>query len=761
VLGAFLLFQVQPIMGRFVLPWFGGTATAWSACLLFFQIGLLAGYAYAHLLTRWLPPRWQGGADLALLVASLFLLPIIPADAWKPASPEAPLGRLLFVLVRSVGVPYFVIASTSPLLQLWRAWESGRSPYRLFALSNAAALLALVSYPVLVEPALGVRAQALAWSALYAAFVASRGWCAVRVMVAGGGDGTAPPVAEPAASGGDAVRLGFERLALWVVLPAAASALLIATTTQLGQEVASIPFLWVLPLALYLLSFVICFDHERWYDRRIFGPLLAVMVPLVIAVQVLGTRVSFLGELAVYGAALFAACMVCHGELVRIKPVPRRLTAFYLAVALGGAVGGVGATLVAPVVFRGLWEFPITLVACCLLACLAPAAGPVRRLPSLADLVRSFLIVIGVLALAAAPLARAGLTGVWRGGTYGLVAVVAAGVFTTTLILDWNRHRRTLAPMWYQYGLLAGVLAVTVGILLLMADFQRAAIYTERNFYGVLRVREGRERLLGSFRLLNHGLTQHGIQYADPAMRSRPTTYYGTESGVGLALRRHPRRLAAQGSTMPFRIGVVGLGVGTLAAYARGGDVVRFYELDPAVVRVAEGYFTYLADTPAAVEIVEGDARLRLEDELARGAAQRFDVLAVDAFLGDAVPVHLLTRECVAVYRAHLRAGGLLAVHVSNRLLDFRPVTDALALAFGLRAVEIRSSGSLADGTRDATWMILGEPENPIFDDAEVSQAVVATERARRGEGDHPPRLWTDDYSSLWPLLRSRSVTRP
>ena len=759
ILGAFLLFHVQPIMGRFILPWFGGSAAAWSACLLFFQVGLLAGYAYAYGLTRWLPPRFQGWVDLALMAGTLLFLPIIPADAWKPNPSGSPVGQLLLVLAGTVGLPYFLAASTSPLLQHWLAWSTGgRSPYRLFAASNAAALLGIVSYPAVIEPALGLRAQAVAWSALYAAFVATRGWCAVRVILAGRPAGSREPVQDRSEPEELASRPTPERIVLWVALPAAASAMLLATTNQLSQEVASFPFLWVFPLSLYLLSFVICFDHERWYDRRVFAPLLVVMVPLVIAVQVIGTGVPFWTQLWIYGGTLFATCMVCHGELVRAKPAPRWLTTFYLAVAVGGALGGVGVALVAPAVFRGFWEFPITLVLCVLLALFAPASAPDRPSPTVKDLLRSYALVAGALGLALLGATRTGLVAFWRGGgTFSLLAIGCAGVFAVTLVLDWRRSRRDRSPVWYQYGLYLGVLGLTAAVLLLMADFQSASIHTERNFYGVLRVREAEERILGRFRLLTHGLTQHGIQYTSAELRRLPTTYYGPESGIGLALTRHARRLSPDSAASSLRVGVVGLGVGTLAAYGRPGDVLRFYEIDPAVVRVARQYFAYLEDTRAEVEVVLGDARLRLEDELARGDVQRFDVLAVDAFLGDAIPVHLLTMECVAVYREHLREGGLLAVHISNRLLDFRPVMDALAIRFGLRVAEIRSSGSLAKGTRNATWVVLGDPGNPFFADGVVARAAAVADVERRTGAAHPaPRLWTDDYTSLWPLLRAR-----
>lgn len=764
-LGAFLLFVVQPILGRLILPWFGGAAAAWLACLLFFQTGLLAGYGYAHLTTRKLSPRAQAGLHVGLLAVAVLVLPITPDPEWRPPPGAASIGGALLLLAGSAGLPYVLLASTGPMLQSWFvAALPGHSPYRFYALSNAASLLGLALYPFVIEPVLGLTRQVTAWSWLFGAFVLATGWCALPLIIRTGG---AVPVTGTTEDGGAAPRAG--EVVMWVALAAAASAMLLATTNQLATEVTGFPFVWVAPLAIYLLTFVVCFDHERWYDRRVFLPLLAVAVTLAVATLTAGTRAQFWTQLVVYGGALGACGMVCHGELVRLKPAPRFVTSFYLAIAAGGALGGAFVALAAPLVFRGYWELHVSLAACCVLALLT-VLDDRRAVPGAGYLVAAYVGVVVLLVglLAAVVVLRfsreAGLeVEPWsavRAGVlslslnyrkYLVMGATAALIAGIGLIGDWLNARAGASSRWHSLALPAAAMMLPVALLVQMMDFSRRSIHAERNFYGLLRVVEwgGDAKGEGAFRELVHGHINHGTQYLDPGQDLRPTAYYGYESGIGVALAHRGRLAPQHAEGASLRLGVIGLGIGTLATYGRPGDVVRFYELDPAVARLATQYFTYLARSAAQVEIVIGDARRQMEAELAEAGSQRFDVLAVDAFLGDAIPVHLLTQEAVALYLRHLTEDGLLALHVSNRLLDLRPLARGLAAQYGLRSSLVRSLGRAETGTHDATWVLLARPDNALFADTIVTRATtpwpdVLNRRAT---------VWTDDYSSLWRLL--------
>ncbi|MEZ0265981.1 MAG: spermidine synthase [Phycisphaerae bacterium] len=681
--GAFLVFLVQPLIGKYILPWFGGSPAVWSTCLLFFQLLLLAGYAYAHLLTTRLRPTGQAVVHTVLLAAALAALPIIPAEHWKPGPDDDPSVRILLLLATTLGVPYAALAATGPLLQAWfAAARPGVSPYRLYALSNVGSLLALLCYPTLIEPFLTRRQQAWAWSIGLAVFAVLCAACAWQFRRAAR---FAPPArpATPAVAAGSRERRPVFR---WLALPACATALLLAVTNQLTQNVAPIPFLWVLPLAIYLLTFVVCFDSPRWYVRPLFA--LGLLVTTVYACRMVGLAYYDLtlgSQVVGYGAFLLAACIVCHGELYRLRPDPASglLTRYYLMIAAGGAAGGLFVALIAPRVFTDYYEFHIAAVACAALAAwqfrdLAPFVPARRGWPRTAAHAMMALAVVGLAFL----LTRSAL--------------------------------RT----------------------------HRADVAVARNFYGTLAVypmtRAGGAELL----VMRHGTVPHGAQFTDPARRRQPTTYYGPDTGVGRAI------VALRGDrATPLHVGVVGLGVGTLAAYGQAGDRFRFYEINPAVRRLAEAYFTFLADTPATVTHVAGDARLTLDRE---PGGQQFDLLVLDAFNGDAVPTHLLTREAVVLYARHLRAGGVLAVHVSNAFLDLEPVVARLAADAGFHAVIFVPDDKAVDvagGNDPADWVILT-----------TDPALLAHPKLR--EGSRPATAgrrdvrWTDDFSALFPVLR-------
>ncbi len=624
-LAAFLLFQIQPMIAKAILPWFGGVPAVWTACLLTFQLLLLAGYAYAHATRRWV--------HVALLVVSLAALPIHPA----PPSTGMPPWNLLLLLLGTIGLPYFVLSSTSPLLQ---RWSGEANPYRLYALSNAGSFVGLLSYPFLVEPNLTLQTQLRIWSFLYAATAILLAFLS-RDLPSRDRKGVVPT----------------PDLLMWAALSATGTGLLMATTNQLTQEVGSVPFLWVLPLAIYLFSFVLCFERPHWYDRRIFAMLTSLFIPIACALSVVGLRIPFWAQLLVFSGALFCCLMVLHGEIAASRPEPAALTRFYLAIAAGGAAGGLFVALLAPLLFSSFLELPITLASTAALLLLQRyRSGEIisfRRLP---------------------PVARSSISGL------GFAVVVP---------------------------------------FLLMNTGSNTTLKSARNFFGILRVSEQNGQ-----RALTHGTITHGMQFQNEAQRRTPTTYYGWASGVGQAISDHPRRESG-----PLRIGVVGLGIGTLARYGRPGDTIRFYEINPEVTALANRYFTYLKDSFAKIEVVEGDARLSLDRE----PPQRYDILALDAFTSDAIPLHLLTAEAGAIYQRHLAADGFLVVHISNHILNLEPVVRALAAGMGLNAVRKDNQADGSQGINAANWMILGKTVPPT-----PGASLV----------------WTDDHTSLWRVLK-------
>jgi SAM-dependent methyltransferase len=662
-ISAFLLFQVQPLIAKMILPWFGGTAAVWTICMLFFQVLLLAGYVYSHAYVRLRVP-FRRHAHIVLLVLAAATLPLAASAAWKPSGGEDPTWRILGLLATSVGLPYFVLSTTGPLVQAWHARSHpGAAPYRLFALSNLGSMLALLSYPLLVEPTLALGKQAALWSAGFIAFALLCGLLAWRSR---GAD-------SPLAAGEEAQKPGPGLQALWAALAACASTLLLAFTGYMTLNIAAIPFLWVLPLALYLLSFVLCFEASGWYRRWLFLPLLAA--GLAAACVTMGrSNPSIWTLIPLYSATLFAACMVCHGELARLKPHPAYLTEFYLMVALGGALGGVFVGLLAPAVFPDLYELPLAMIALCVLAVVAMERDP-----------------------------RSLLHGRWR------------------------------VPM--RITCLALTLALSFAVARVYRNSSAGALVLSRNFYGVLNVSDWGEGP-DAMRILSHGTIIHGKQFLDPDRRDWPTTYYGPESGVGLAIRDAASRGAV-------RVGVVGLGAGTLAAYGRRGDVFRFYDINPKVAELARSEFTFLKDSPAKIDIALGDARLSLEREPVQG----FDVLALDAFSSDAIPVHLLTVEAFRTYLRHVKPRGVVAVHVSNRYLDLVPVLQQAARQLSLELREADNDDDDDKGVFRSDWVLLSA--SPAAFEGKLLRIA-----AQRVITEPHVRLWTDDYTDLYSILK-------
>jgi len=751
-LSAFLLFWVQLLLGKYILPWFGGTPAVWTTCMLFFQVGLLGGYTYAHVISSRLGPRAQGLLHASFLLAGVLLLggltmawgsPITPGANWKPRNGDYPVWHIIALLSASAGLPYFILSSTGPLLQAWfRRTHPGRSPYRLYALSNFGSFLALLGYPFLLEPSLNLKTQARLWWWAYLCFAAACGYCALQIarvvdqpttpVVPDGNDAIGRSITPPRA----------KAYVLWISLSACACAIFLATTNQICQDIGVVPLLWVLPLSLYLLSFVVCFEKERWYSRHWFHPLLGVAAFGGCFVLYDGALGSIRTQIAIYSFVLFVCCMVCHGELVRSKPDPRYLTSFYLTVAAGGALGGVSVTLVAPHLFKGFWEYQLGLWLCVSLVLVIVVRDHESWLYR--SRVGSPLVVVAVASLLPE---SAWLGTVHTGKTLMHLPLVTALILVTYSFLNRKRTgnekaRRQAAPV---FCAAAWLLLGTV-LLGSITAHTRTAVALSRNFYGVLGVFSShRDDPKRAAYLLKHGRVIHGVQFLASDKSRLPTSYFGPGSGIGLERRRNRRRSGPEGARA-LRIGVVGLGAGTIAAYGEPGDYLRFYEINPDVIRVAAGgsYFTYLRDCRARAEVVPGDARLSMERELERGEPQKFDVLAIDAFSGDAIPVHLLTEEALQIYLKQLSGPeAIIAIHITNSYLDLRPVVLKLAERFGLRSAWVGSGGD-GETTSPSDWMLLSQTN------ATVAGAAGTLDGVRLPES----RLWTDDYSNLFQVLR-------
>ena len=657
-LGAFLLFSVEPMAAKQLLPVLGGSSAVWLTCLFFFQAMLLLDYGYVYRMRRALRVRVGAGVHLALLglgVASL-ALPRHVAGAGATANPAT---AIFVMLLTSIGVPFFLLGTTAPLLQTWFAVSEGRGvPYGFYALSNLSSLVALMSYPAGFEPYMTLHAQRVAWAA---GFVLYAGLCGVVCWQVRGAGGDLREEME------EAERPALLRRVLWFLLPAVAAVQLCAVTSHLTANVAAIPLLWVVPLAVYLLSFVLAFEFAGLYRRWLLMRLLAVMLAsLGYLLSKTGVGLPIQMAIGFFVVELFVACWFLHAELFALRPEgSRAATAFYLSIAAGGAAGTFFVAVVSPVVFRSNYDVPLA---------------------------------------------------------FAFTAVAAA-------VVTW-RDGWQLRMLWCVGSALAVVLLVAVQM-----QYARNSLVRMRNFYGTLRVTETQlpPQAVTSRTLVN-GSIRHGMQWFADEFRTTPLTYYAEDSGVGLAMRFCC-------GERPRRIGVVGLGAGTVAAYGRAGDVMEFYEINPLVEQVAREEFTYMRESKAALSVVPGDARVSLAGQSPQG----FDVLVVDAFSGDAIPVHLLTAEALALYRRHMATGGVIAFHVSNQYLNLAPVLGRLAQASGMQARVVDSAEKDWRGEFASTWVLLSE-RGDLFAVPEVAQDAVA---APVGAA-----MWTDDYSSLLPLVR-------
>ncbi len=751
---AFLLFQVQLLLGKFLLPWFGGASAIWATCLLFFQVLLLGGYVYAHQIASAFRPSLQGKAHLAFLAFTSFWLvvawyfwnsPVLPNASWKPAPGAAPILGIVELLLISVGLPFLLLSATGPLLQSFG--EHNKAPYFLYALSNAGSVLGLLSYPFLLEPTFRLKIQSWIWGGGFAVFALSCAVCAWQVHRSRAEK--AHRIEEDLSPIGAAAETPVRRW-LWFLLPMSASVMLLATTNLLTQDVAPIPLLWVLPLCVYLLSFVLTF-HGRWYRRAIFHPLFVISAALAVISLFRGTEMRVTSQVVIFLSTLFAACMVCHGELARIKPPARHLTSFYLLLSAGGAAGGIFVAIIAPTIFPTFWEFQLGLWAT---AALLIIVLVLDRSSWLHNSKPDLLIPAGFLTLAfmlPKYLAHARLIAIPQGlllaYNIGLGMMICLCVWLAfTGGPKWARRREF---RWSEITLGAGFVLLTAALCLQPGeqDPHLHRLHRERNFYGAVAVYEvWDEAMLNSFYEFLHGRITHGNQSKKD--RKMPTSYYGEGSGARLALLTNPQR-----NIGPMRVGAIGLGIGTLAAYSRPGDVFRFYEINPAVIRIAwgeYGYFSYLSDATARIEVVPGDARLSLEEEAARHDFQKFDVLFVDAFNGDSIPVHLLTREAMGLYLSHLRGpDSVIVINATNVFVNLAPVVVALAESYGLKATLIRST--VQTGLFQPSVFIL-LTRGDSLEASEIRKAGYPMRADLQQIKDKLP-LWTDDYSNVANLL--------
>ena len=670
---ACLLFLVQPLVSKMILPWFGGSAAVWVTAMLFFQTCLLLGYLYAHFLTLHAGLKLQVILHSTLLLASLAVLPLAPSVRWLPKPGDDPTFGVFVVLGTCVGLPYTLLSATSPLIQKWFSLRNRNAlPYRYFALSNAGSLLALFAFPLVVEPRLTSHQQSYLWSSgflLFALLCVLSGFLQLVLRPIPLSSATDLPHFE-----GLAGRVTLGLMALWTALATCASALLLIVTNLLTQNIAPMPLLWVVPLGIYLLTFILCFDGTLWYRRWFF---LSLVLP---ALAYIGHTTKVVEDEKIFQviplllACFFVSCMACHGELSRLKPAPARLTTFYLAISVGGALGGLAIALLAPHFFNANYEYPI------------------------------------VLAVTAVVL----LFPIWRERQF------------------WHFPRVALG-LWLAAAASCVVLSVYVAQQL-RSNLVEAS-FMARNFYGPLRIDQFDDDGNRSMRRLSHGTITHGMQFLDSRLRHIPTTYYGRESGIGLTWRI----LEKAG---PINMGVIGLGTGTLAAYGRGGDIIHFYDINPLVIDIAKTRFSYLADSAAHVDISLGDARLSLERE----PVQRLDILVVDAFSGDAIPVHLLTEEAFRIYWQHLKPDGVLAVHVSNLYLNLAPVVEAAAQGSGHQARIVTNQDNDNYGVFQSDYVLV--TNRPNFFDDPLLKTQVRTISLPSGT-----RRWTDDYSNLWQAL--------
>lgn len=695
LISSFLLFQVQPLIGKYILPWFGGTSFVWITSLLFFQTMLLAGYLYSFMLSR-VSLRIQfilHGMLVLISAATIYSLfaqwhsPITPGINMKLPETFSPALQVLAILTISVGLPYFLLSTTSTILQHWFSiMPHKKSPYPLYALSNVGSLLAICAYPFLIEPFFTIQNQGRVWSGIFILLCALLLFCIIQmILLLPDIKSNKKNTKEEKHSTSVINTISNKKIYLWLLYPATSSIILTAVTHQLTQGIAPIPFIWLLPLGLYLLSFILCFSEKNFYNRNIFTYVFLLCSLFIISLVITSSLISLIPELLFYTILLFSAFMICHGELFRARPHAAQLNIYYLIMSAGSVLGSIIVAIIAPLFFIGLyWEFLLGLYIVTMIAILLPIQDT-----------HSFF----------------------------------SKKFVPPFISEPEKRRFFLTLVTVVYLFIASLTFITQ---------YRNAQGVWRNFYGILRVVVN-EKI--QMRCLSNGKITHGCQPINTAEKMKPTMYYG-EKSVGLAFSSIRNEVKK-----PLRIGVIGLGVGTVATYGKTGDRITFYELNPLDVAIAKNYFTYLSDTNADVSINIGDGRNALEKELQQNQKNHFTIFIMDAFNDDAIPVHLLTKEAFGLYKAHMDTKGIIAIHISNSYIDLIPVVSKAAAYHKLHVVFTDTPASNTMESR-SKWAFLSEDkkllETPEIKKVQISGSIKNID------------LWTDDYSNLFQILTIR-----
>jgi spermidine synthase len=653
-----------------ILPYFGGGAAVWTACLLFFQAFLLLGYGYAHLLTQLTSRKKQLFFHLTLLALSIYFLPLGLSSLSLVQLNEAPLWQILALLSSTIGLPYLLLSSTGPLVQRWYSDIENNPPYRLYSLSNLASLLALISFPFCFEWLLTTEQQSTYWSAIYGLYCL--GFIALGIYIISDNH-QRPQKTSTVSSGNDFINTSSKAVQLlWLAFSAVGVIMLVSTTNAMTQNIPPVPFLWILPLCLYLLSFIISFHSATWYVRWYWLGLFVFTACIGIFIYFIGSQFSIVTQIVMYSSILFSACMICHGELANLKPNSAQLTWYYLLISVGGFLGSAFVVFVAQNVFQQFLEFPLAIIT----------------------------------------------------------------VFVLLSFTIYYQQKKLTALL--KISLLSALVCSTMFVLL-NAQFLKTDIYNSRNFYGLLAIKEVTINDKKERRLID-GTTSHGTQSMEIGQQHIPLSYYRESTGIALALQK----LSANNS---IYAGLIGLGAGTLAAYGKIGDRYRFYELNPAVINVANDYFSYLDDSKATIELVLGDGRVSLSRENQQGISHQFDILVIDAFSGDSIPQHLLTVEALQLYWQQLKAGGVLAIHISNSHLNLLPLMRGFADKFS-KELRYFKTKAINNNQHDTQWVWLTNNQS-LLNNTTVKAYSTAWSNSRQA-----PLLWTDNYSNLMSVLK-------
>ncbi len=721
LISAALLFWVQLFTSKMILPVLGGGAAVWNTCMVFFQITLLLGYLYAHATEHWLNSRLKIFLHPILLLAAGIVLPVSMKGIDLPTAGSNPVLWLLGTLLVMIGAPFLVLAGTAPLLQAWYARtqaRSSRDPYFLYSASNLGSLAALASYPTIIEPNLHLHNQSVSWTLGYFLLAGLALICALTVFLRIKGK---PDRAVTAKTDDKAGKISPWTRVKWTLYAFVPSSLLLGVTTHLTIDVAAVALFWVIPLILYLLSFVLAFQSLVQIPQNLVAHLQAALLVVLAIVLLSGVSDNILPLFALHLAAFFVTALLCHQELFRSRPAVKNLTEFYLLIALGGALGGIFNALIAPLLFTDIYEYPLMLIIACLLR---PGALPQlnRKWLAFGDLVLPAVVFLTLVLLDR--YTDLNFEDLSDSGSLIVLVIAAIAVFAF--------QQRSI-----RFGLGMAALIIA-GFIISDTDNTLAQV---RNFYGVLKVTDDSDPPQHN---LYNGTTLHGSQSQYPDRRLEPLTYYHPEGPLGQAFA------AISGTTLTQRVGLVGLGTGTVACYEKPGEHWTYFEINPADVAIARNpdLFTYLRDCPAQPDIVLGDARLSIIQQ----PDYTFNMIILDAFTSDAIPIHLITQQAVQLYLSKLRMGGLILFHISNRYLDLAPVVSNVASSLGLKA---RRWDDEDDGDDDdpktsgkaaSDWIIVARHD---ADFAKISKDKRWTPLLRTSDKG----VWTDDYSNLFGAL--------